>query len=115
MCIRDRRYREKQQQSLEQDRLLYVAVTRAKKELHLLANLEGMNKDTDAASSKTKTSEYKPTKGSFLAKIWPIVSGDFIDSLATQNREPTENDSCEVDQMPCHSYHSDAVIERLLE
>ena len=89
------RYREKLQQSLEQDRLLYVAMTRAKQELHLLASLEGINdaKPKQNKSNKTATttnstnSIWKPTKGSFLAKLWPMLAEDFINSLPTQDEE----------------------------
>ena len=49
------RYREKLQQSLEQDRLLYVAVTRAKQELHLLASLEGINNTKPKQNKTSKT------------------------------------------------------------
>ena len=63
------RYREKLQQQQEQDRLLYVAATRAKRQLHLMAVLD-----------KTDTISWKPTSGSFLAKLWPLLAEDFMRS-----------------------------------
>ncbi|NKI18187.1 UvrD-helicase domain-containing protein [Spongiibacter sp. KMU-166] len=50
----------------ELDRLLYVALTRAKGELHVFAAVTA-NKDGDLV----------PATGSFLQRLWPMVEGDF--------------------------------------
>ena len=55
------------EQAAENRRLLYVAMTRARDELHLCARL----KPTD------KGSVVKPIKNSFLSLLWPHVAGDF--------------------------------------
>ncbi len=55
------------EQAAENRRLLYVAMTRARDELHLCARL----KPTDNGSV------VKPIKNSFLSLLWPHVAGDF--------------------------------------
>ncbi len=62
----------------EADRLLYVAVTRAKKSLHLLGHT-GVTSDINGASILKK-----PMTGSLLHKLWPIVQPIFS-SAAEQN------------------------------
>jgi ATP-dependent helicase/nuclease subunit A len=66
------RTEEKKRADYETTRLLYVAVTRAKKCLHLLAAINGEDK--------------KPAKNSLLAKLWPALGNDFLIALT-----PTEN------------------------
>ena len=58
---------EKQREILEQDRLLYVAVTRARKRLHLFAQLERQSADENVVA---------PLTGSLLQRLWPVVSAD---------------------------------------
>jgi ATP-dependent exoDNAse (exonuclease V) beta subunit len=59
----------------EEGRLLYVAATRARKRLHLV----GMAwHDAKAAEIK------RPARGALLAKLWPVVSGDFVRAAAEQ-------------------------------
>ena len=60
------REREKQRAAYELQRLLYVAVTRARSQLHLVAIIES-NKDN----------ELKPENGSLLTLLWPLVEADF--------------------------------------
>ncbi|WP_417766198.1 UvrD-helicase domain-containing protein [Spongiibacter tropicus] len=57
---------QKQALSEELDRLLYVALTRAKGELHLFAVAKMNSKD-----------DLKPDAGSFLERLWPVVAPDF--------------------------------------
>lgn len=56
---------EQHQANLEQDRLLYVAATRAKRRLHLFAPL-GTN----------KSGSVEPASGSLLKRLWPAVETD---------------------------------------
>jgi len=65
--------------SLESQRLLYVACTRAKWELHLYAEL-GLREDPDAAPGETVDEPpgvRPPHSGSLLAVLWPAVSDQF--------------------------------------
>lgn len=57
----------KDKDRLEQARLLYVAVTRAKRELHLLGHAN--------AGHRSRT----PTAGSLLEQLWPAVASAFAD------------------------------------
>lgn len=60
----------------ENTRLFYVAATRAKREIHLLANSDDLDK--------------APRKGSFLDVIWPLYKQDFV---TLSGEEPTEKRS----------------------
>jgi|TARA_B110000902_G_scaffold110534_1_gene130483 ATP-dependent helicase/nuclease subunit A len=60
--------------SLEYTRLLYVAATRAKKRLHLIAN--GVVSDDGVVKA--------PTSNSLLAKIWPSVKDQLSIVVATE-------------------------------
>jgi ATP-dependent exoDNAse (exonuclease V) beta subunit len=55
---------DKRRESLEQDRLLYVAVTRARKRLHLFAQLQRQETDGNVI---------EPLTGSLLRRLWPEV------------------------------------------
>lgn len=79
---------QKQEASAEQDRQLYVALTRAKSELHLIAVLQ--EKKTKASSKKEAEleagdSEWLPSKNSFLDRLWPSLGTAFLASLDTRN------------------------------
>jgi ATP-dependent exoDNAse (exonuclease V) beta subunit len=76
----------------ETGRLLYVAATRAKKSLHLIAQV----KNKENGSSELKN----PAKSSFLAQLWPSFSSDWIvdrqnkyAELSPQKPELTESDA----------------------
>ncbi len=66
-------YENKQQEKLEDTRLLYVAATRAIKRLYLLFR----TKDVD---------EFKPTANSLLSRIWPAVQDEVVWSEAPSLR-----------------------------
>jgi len=52
---------------LEQDRLLYVAVTRARRRLHLFAQLQ--LEDSDEQGVRT------PASNTLLSRLWPVAAG----------------------------------------
>mgnify|MGYP001232486554 FL=1 len=57
---------EKQKQDLETGRLLYVAATRAKQQLHLIGSAQ-----------ENAKGELKPAGGSLLETLWPAVAAEF--------------------------------------
>jgi ATP-dependent exoDNAse (exonuclease V) beta subunit len=66
---------ERERARLEAARLLYVAATRAKRQLHLLGRCAGHDgKDGRAVRA--------PAKDSLLAPLWPVVRADFDAALA---------------------------------
>ncbi len=62
---------EKKRAALEEARLLYVAVTRAKHGLHLLGHIRA-NSDVQGDDK-----ELNPPPDTLLAKLWPAVATDF--------------------------------------
>jgi ATP-dependent exoDNAse (exonuclease V) beta subunit len=66
---------------LESQRLLYVACTRAKSELHLYATV-ARREDRDAAPGENVDSpaglRFSPHPWSLLAVLWPAVGGQFV-------------------------------------
>ncbi|MEJ2201212.1 MAG: 3'-5' exonuclease, partial [Desulfuromonadaceae bacterium] len=58
---------EAQKQELETVRLLYVATTRAKRQLHLLGH-----------AKPDRNGEPRPQAGSLLQKLWPVVASQFV-------------------------------------
>lgn len=58
---------EQEKQNYEQGRLLYVAATRARIQLHLLGSVS-LNQKGDLG---------KPRTGSLLAQLWPVVENEF--------------------------------------
>ncbi len=57
---------EREKQELEIARLLYVAATRAKQQLHLLGH-----------ARESAKGELNPERGSLLETLWPVVEGQF--------------------------------------
>ena len=57
---------EKRRRNYEESRLLYVAMTRARKTMHLMLFLRGEN----------------PRSGSMLAKLWPALKSEYISQTA---------------------------------
>lgn len=68
------RYEEKTRASYETIRLLYVAITRAKNSLHVIANLD-----------PEWLHDNGPTKNTLLAKLWPSLSDSFVSNITTEN------------------------------
>jgi ATP-dependent exoDNAse (exonuclease V) beta subunit len=64
----------------EDGRLLYVAATRAKQRLHLLGETRLLVED-GAQTARN------PDSRSLLAKLWPVVSGEFQRAAATAPAE----------------------------
>ncbi|MFH1043510.1 MAG: UvrD-helicase domain-containing protein [Pseudomonadota bacterium] len=62
--------------AFEDGRLLYVAATRAKQRLHLLGETRLLVEDEAQAARR-------PDSRSLLAKLWPVVSGEFQRAAAT--------------------------------
>lgn len=69
------RCEEKKRAEYETARLLYVAASRAKKSLHLIALLT-----KDVASFEIK----KPVKNSLLAQLWPILGENVLTNIRAQ-------------------------------
>ena len=66
---------ESEKQGYELGRLLYVAVTRAKQQLHLFGQIKYQPSDKQLTSDEIIIA---PTKDSLLQSLWPFVSEDFI-------------------------------------
>jgi ATP-dependent exoDNAse (exonuclease V) beta subunit len=62
---------------LEAQRLLYVACTRAKWQLHLTATI-GHREEVDDASASAPQASWTPRAGSLLAVLWPIAGAEFL-------------------------------------
>ena len=60
---------EDRRELLELDRVLYVAVTRARRRLHLTARI-----DVD----KENGDPFEPGRGTLLARLWPALGRDFL-------------------------------------
>jgi ATP-dependent helicase/nuclease subunit A len=65
----------REQHSLETTRLLYVAATRAREQLHLLGAVK-VKQDEEGVSPVA------PRSGSLLALLWPLVKADFERTVA---------------------------------
>ena len=71
----------KEKEDYETLRLLYVAATRAKSQLHLFGHLE-----------HSKETEWKPHSKSLLNKLWPHIKDDWLEKLAeTKVTEPAHH------------------------
>ena len=61
----------RQHQEHEDGRLLYVAATRARRRLHLLAELKVERTGSDRVTVRT------PPRGALVVKLWPALQADF--------------------------------------
>ena len=73
---------ETQKQHIENARLLYVAVTRARQQLHLFAHAEIDSHDKVRA----------PGKASLLACLWPVLKSTFEAQQAEEKETPATSD-----------------------
>jgi ATP-dependent exoDNAse (exonuclease V) beta subunit len=73
---------ERERERLEAGRLLYVAATRARHRLHLLAN-------ADTAERKAGRDLIAPSVDSLLAPLWPAVRGAFEIAFAAAATRPS--------------------------
>ena len=64
-----------EKQALEDGRLLYVAATRAKRQLHLLGSVRVADGDGDGRAVKV------PSPRSLLGKLWPVVAPQYENAL----------------------------------
>lgn len=72
---------ERRRVQLERGRLLYVAVTRAKRELHLLGNV-------DATLREEEMKLQEPRKDSMLRMLWHAVEEAFVDAAPNAEVKP---------------------------
>jgi ATP-dependent helicase/nuclease subunit A len=72
---------EKTRTTNETARLLYVAATRAKRKLHLVATVK-----------ETSKNERKPQSNSLLEQLWPCVEADFTEAEMTRLAETQTGD-----------------------
>ncbi len=63
--------------TLEAQRLLYVACTRAKCRLHLTALIEAAENSEEPEETAVRR-EFRPAGGSLLRALWPVLADDFM-------------------------------------
>ena len=84
---------DKEKQRNEDGRLLYVAVTRAKKRLRLLASVKTKEDGEEVEFSK-------PLSSSLLAQLWPVVEMDCQQALKDRNNPEPVNDDKVLSSLP---------------
>ena len=67
-----------EKQRFEDERLLYVAATRAKQRLHLLGNVKLVADDDGVIEAK------EPAARTLLNKLWPVVQPDFAEAASQE-------------------------------
>ena len=88
-AVRVSRRRDQEAAALESERLLYVACTRAKWQLHLTATIDSIEEDSDEGSAEPDSARrWKPRAGSLLAVLWPTVGLDFTAAVRTPVIDP---------------------------
>ncbi|QCU90657.1 UvrD-helicase domain-containing protein [Thiomicrorhabdus sediminis] len=73
---------ETEKQRYELGRVLYVAATRAKQQLHLFGQVSFKIDKADSLP--------KPAKDSLLESLWPVVENDFIDLAQACDEDPQQ-------------------------
>ena len=76
------RYQQRDASTLESQRLLYVACTRAKSRLLLSAAIESEEVVDDTEAEADPRRPYAPRAGSLLALLWPTVGSRFLADAA---------------------------------
>ena len=71
---------EKEKQRYEEGRLLYVAATRAKRQLHIIPTIE-------LKQGEAEIELVTPRYNSLLAQLWPVVKNQFTELLSTYQVE----------------------------
>jgi len=69
---------ERERERFERDRLMYVAITRAKKRLHLFAGLTARDQDDPAPK--------EPPADSLLGRLWPVAGDAVLRSLVEHEK-----------------------------
>jgi ATP-dependent helicase/nuclease subunit A len=72
------RYQARDAATLEAQRLLYVACTRAKWQLRLTATIGNAEESEEAAEQSAEQDSWTPRAGSLLAALWPVVGKEFV-------------------------------------
>jgi len=93
---------DQEKESFEDERILYVAATRAKKFLHLLGNT-AFSFDIDGAIELKK-----PSKKSLLNKLWPVAQPIFT-KVATREKSPNGGNEIKEEE----EYSIDQSLRRL--
>ena len=82
------RYQGRDAAGLEAERLLYVACTRAKWQLHLTATLSLPEAAEEGGHASERRAPWKPRAGSLLAVLWPVAGTDFAVDPTRPPRDP---------------------------
>jgi ATP-dependent exoDNAse (exonuclease V) beta subunit len=72
------RYQARDAATLEAQRLLYVACTRAKWQLRLTATIGNGDESEEPAEESAEQDSWAPRAGSLLAALWPVVGHEFV-------------------------------------
>jgi ATP-dependent helicase/nuclease subunit A len=72
------RYQARDAATLEAQRLLYVACTRAKWQLRLTATIGNGDESEQPAEESAEQDSWTPRAGSLLAALWPVVGHEFV-------------------------------------
>lgn len=96
---------ERQRILRERARLLYVAVTRAKRELHLLGTVQTRERDGEV-------SVVEPQKGSMLRMLWHAVADEFMHTTPGQAKQASAAKPVrhELRRLPAH-WQPPALVE----
>ena len=86
------RYQARDAATLEAQRLLYVACTRAKRQLRLTA-MVGKADEAEEFDDESEADSWTPRAGSLLAVLWPVVGNEFVmqESAAAPLPRPETN------------------------
>lgn len=83
-----------QRQALEDGRLLYVAATRARQQLHLLGSVQVEEDGDDGEAPTVKP----PPSRSLLGKLWPVVEAEYQSAVSATVAAPQVQQAVVADQ-----------------